>query len=90
MGESARSILRHLYEQGRMTEWQYDKIDRNLKAQPYGEWIEKIGMRVPEDKGVKFCSNCMNRQPRDFVTHKPIESNFCPICGSDNRGGGTE
>lgn len=53
-----------------------------------GEWIEKTGMRPPEDKGVKFCSNCMNRQPRDFITHKPIEPDYCPSCGSDNRKSG--
>ena len=53
-----------------------------------GEWIEKTGMRPPEDKGVKFCSNCMNRQPRDFITHKPIEPDYCPNCGSDNRKSG--
>lgn len=28
---SARTILKHLYEEGRMTEAQYHKIDRNLK-----------------------------------------------------------
>lgn len=55
---------------------------------PHGEWIEKTGIRPPEDKGVKFCSNCMNRQPRDLITHKPIEPDFCPICGSDNRKSG--
>lgn len=38
MSESARSILKHLYQEGRMTEEQYKKIDRNLKDQPHGEW----------------------------------------------------
>lgn len=38
MSESARSILKHLYEQGRMTEWQYEKIDRNLKDRSHENW----------------------------------------------------
>lgn len=57
---------------------------------PHGKWIEKTGMRPPEDKGVKFCSNCMNRQPREFITHKPIEPDFCPKCGADMREGEAE
>lgn len=61
------------------------KCDCFGEKRTHGAWIEKTGMRVPEDKGVKFCSNCMNRQPRDFITHKPIEPDFCPNCGSDNR-----
>lgn len=51
----------------------------------HGEWVEKTGMRPPEDEGVKFCSNCMSRQPRGYLMHNPIETDFCPICGSDNR-----
>lgn len=38
MSESARSILKHLYEEGRMTEYQYQKIDRNLKEPKQGEF----------------------------------------------------
>lgn len=62
-------------------------IEALKEQRPHGEWVEKTGMRPPEDKGVKFCSNCMNKQPRDYITHKPIEPNFCPNCGADMREG---
>ena len=45
MSESARSILRHLYKEGRMTEEQYKKIDRNLKEP---QWIP-CSERLPKD-----------------------------------------
>ena len=38
MSESARSILKHLYKEGRMTQAQYEKIDRNLKERPHEKW----------------------------------------------------
>ena len=38
MSESARSVLKHLYKEGRMTEEQFQKIDRNLKARQHGTW----------------------------------------------------
>ena len=66
------------------------KLCAEEEKRPHGEWIEKTGMRPPEDKGVKFCSNCMSRQPRDFITHKPIEPDFCPNCGADMRKEGEE
>lgn len=44
MSESARSILKHLYKEGRMTEEQYEKIDRNLKEP---QWIP-CSERLPE------------------------------------------
>jgi len=80
MSESARSVLKHLYKEGRMTEWQYEKIDRNLKEQPHGEW-KKVG-------GIFYrlkCSNC------NFELKSPDDkNNFCPNCGSDNRKEGDE
>lgn len=42
---SARTILKHLYKEGRMTEAQYQKIDRNLKEP---QWIP-CSERLPED-----------------------------------------
>lgn len=50
MSESARSILKHLYKEGRMTEEQYQKIDRNLKERPHGEWIP-CSEWLPEEIG---------------------------------------
>lgn len=41
---SARTILKHLYEEGRMTHAQYEKIDRNLKEP---QWIP-CSERLPE------------------------------------------
>ena len=49
MSESARSVLRHLYKEGRMTEEQYQKIDRNLKEP---QWIP-CSERLPEDPDTK-------------------------------------
>lgn len=45
MSESARSVLKHLYKEGRMTEEQYQKIDRNLKEP---QWIP-CSERLPEE-----------------------------------------
>lgn len=41
---SARTILKHVYENGGMTDYQYERIDRVLKERerPHGEWIEDI------------------------------------------------
>ena len=47
MSESARSILKHLYKEGRMTEAQYQKIDRNLKEPQWVPYSE----RLPEEDG---------------------------------------
>lgn len=44
---SARTILKHLHQQGRMTDYQFDVINRNLKARPQGEWIP-TSERLPE------------------------------------------
>lgn len=37
---SARTILKHVYENGGMTEYQYERIDRVLKERerPHGNW----------------------------------------------------
>lgn len=46
---SARTILKHLYKEGRMTEAQYQKIDRNLKEPqwiPCSERLPKAGEYV--------------------------------------------
>ena len=34
---SARTILKHLHQQGRMTDYQFDVINRNLRERPQGE-----------------------------------------------------
>ena len=48
---SARTILKHVYENGGMTEYQYERIDRVLKEQrPHGEWIP-VKERLPEEDG---------------------------------------
>ena len=53
MSESARSVLKHLYKEGRMTEEQYQKIDRNLKEP---QWIP-CADRLPEKYGVYLVTN---------------------------------
>ncbi len=86
---SKEKLISHIESEYKSFGEDYDALqilgdieDFPTEERPHGEWIEKTGMRPPEDKGVKFCSNCMNRQPRDFITHKPIEPDFCPICGA--------
>ena len=46
MSESARSVLKHLYKEGRMTEEQYKKIDSNLKEP---QWISCSDMLPKEN-----------------------------------------
>lgn len=70
---SARTILKHLHQQGRMTDYQFDVINRNLKARPTGEWIR-------EDKVHSKCSLCGFKYA-DYG----ILFNFCPDCGADMR-----
>ena len=56
---SARTILKHVYENGGMTKYQYERIDRVLKERdrPHGEWIP-VSERLPEEK--------INPNTRDF------------------------
>ncbi len=71
MSESARSVLKHLYKEGRMTEEQYKKIDRNLKERPHGEIIT-------DEDGNTSCSECGQTS---------VLGNFCYNCGADLREG---
>lgn len=52
MSESARSVLKHLYKEGRMTEEQYQKIDRNLKEP---QWIP-CSERLPKHSEIVLVS----------------------------------
>ncbi len=77
---SARTILKHIYENGGMTEYQYERIDRVLKERerPHGEWKKK-----PEiSYDYFYCSECEYAYKHAF--------NFCPNCGSDMRETGDE
>ena len=38
---SARTILKHLHQQGRMTDYQFDVINRNLRERPQSETTDK-------------------------------------------------
>lgn len=71
---SARTILKHLYEEGRMTEAQYQKIDRNLKERPHGEW-----KRTDNRWGVGTwrCTHC--------DSYYGVDTNYCPTCGARMR-----
>ena len=70
---SARTILKHVYENGGMTQYQYERIDRVLKEQrPHGEWIDT-------GYGTVRCSVCgtmCQTYPRD---------KYCSWCGADMR-----
>lgn len=86
---SARTILKHVYENGGMTEYQYERIDRLLKERerPHGEW-KKVGDRVEayDISGIKTwgqkyeCSNCgfLKTYIEDFGFYS-----ICPNCGAD-------
>lgn len=80
---SARTILKHVYENGGMTEYQFERIDRVLKERerPHGEW-KPLG--EPDDLGIHswhICSSCGFRT----TWHMVDIFHFCPNCGSDNR-----
>lgn len=70
---SARTILKHVYNNGGMTEAQYQKIDRNLKERPHGTWEG-----TPERKSliIRRCNVCGERG---------AVGNFCWWCGADMR-----
>lgn len=60
---SARTILKHLYEEGRMTREQYEKINRNLKEPEHkdcekeSDWIDDVRNRVSNRR--KEVARCM-------------------------------
>ena len=61
-----------------------DVIEKALADRPHGEWIE-----VPKYNGYFVCSNCLKRLDGNFERFEHWEmkkENFCPVCGSDNRG----
>lgn len=66
---SARTILKHLHQQGRMTDYQFDVINRNLKERPQGEWIV-------DEFGRKICGKCQ------FPFAKFQSNNYCSLCGA--------
>lgn len=72
---SARTILKHVYENGGMTQYQYERIDRVLKERerPHGEWIDTgYGTRRCSVCGEKCQTYCMDK-PRD---------RYCLWCGA--------
>ena len=89
MSESARSILKHLYEEGRMTEYQYQKIDRNLKEPKQGEWSPVAELDttndfaewidVNGDGSLWKCSRCGETSC--------CRGKYCCECGARMKGG---
>ena len=63
-----------------MTEEQYEKIDRNLKDRPHGEWI-KVEFRTKEEKlfyGDAYrCSHCK------VISDTHGSAPYCENCGAD-------
>jgi hypothetical protein len=85
---SARTILKHLHQQGRMTDYQFDVINRNLKERPKGEWdYEKVAFYgVCSNCGVAVTSNKAEMFLYEEMREFPHNINFCPNCGADMRG----
>ena len=81
---SARTILKHVYENGGMTEYQYERIDRVLKERerPHGEWID---LSDGWQEGTFMCSSCQMEFVLIEGTPEDNEYNFCPNCGADMR-----
>jgi hypothetical protein len=70
-------------------------IDAQPSVQPErkrGEWFVWGGMDIPENHGKHKCSVCGEFAPVRY--EKPLIkeclSDFCPSCGANMRGGGTE
>lgn len=68
---SARTILKHVYKNGGMTQYQYERIDRVLKERerPHGEWIP-CSERLPEKNGrylASWVSNLTNKYNIDSI-----------------------
>lgn len=76
---SARTILKHLHQQGRMTDYQFDVINRNLKERPQGEWII--------DGHHYKCSRCGKTLAIMFSETDDDDLIGCPFCLADMRGG---
>ena len=70
---SARTILKHVYNNGGMTYEQYQKIDRNLKERPHGTWE---GEPTRKNMIIRVCTSC---------GEPSAVGNFCMWCSSDNR-----
>lgn len=71
---SARTILKHVYENGGMTEYQYEKIDRVLKERerPHGEWV--LDQEFSFVLNMYKCSKCRFNGSKRW--------HFCPNCGA--------
>lgn len=72
---SARTILKHVYENGGMTYKQYQKIDRNLKERPHGTWK---GNTEKRNLATRICTSCGEYSAVGY---------FCMWCGADMREG---
>ena len=76
---SARSILKHLYKEGRMTDYQYKRIDRCLKERPKGEWINH---RNDYGHNIADCSLCGKAMQWHDEDEDGIPR-YCWYCGAE-------
>ena len=73
---SARTILKHLHQQGRMTDYQFDVINRNLRERPQGEWNCTFHSSFPQYEPDEYrCSICNGRGGK--------LDKFCKHCGAE-------
>lgn len=84
---SARTVLKHLYKEGRMTQAQFELINRNLAQRPTGKWIDE-GRRNGESWfkcSVCDTSTIVQTTWDNTRFYIPLYK-FCPYCGADMRG----
>lgn len=55
--------------------------DKEMTERPQGEWIVEDWTKIIE------CNLCHGQAPICVTSGEQYESNFCPICGADMRGG---
>lgn len=95
---SVRTILKHVYENGGMTEYQYERIDRVLKERerPHGEWIDITGRNdfvcsVCKHKAqigcIAYCGSCGASMSAngEQVTGKSNSEKTCLNCGTSEQ-----
>ena len=67
----------------------------DMSERQEGLWVKPTGMIIPEYRDRYQCSECDAIMMRDWRSHRPIKSKYCPNCGAsmlnaDDEGGTNE